>query len=497
MILMILTFKPEQGSSKTITTTKESMIFINGDRDALTPMKIIAIVQLSDCSKICGGVTTTSVNADSCIAIAGFSTTNTSISIMKYCIPTKLSMGIRNQVSENWHVWNSEEWSHTVQDLQFTDTQTGDCIVAYRDNYGKDVKNGPQTQFVSLHSRSIQMDSDIYQRDYGTSEIRNERTLFVSTDTLNQFFKEQLAEWKIVKFLGIINMLIIPPFADEDPLIFIQTTQQPLSTPQPFITNTGLMGMCGTLPIREMIQNNGLSVQTLNPCLKITDLFLQMTRDGYIPVIFTRSSYDQVSIAFVPTTTSGSFFVATIQIGMSIEETIKIQLYKTPADFSSHYKLPVRASFLDLAKSSLRSKMLTDTYVMSQTGSIVLSRKRMAQNTLTVYDTIDDIILPVFISNDPDAPTNWLNQLRIFISVESVSSDIFASQKVEIKTTLLHTCDKRSCLGCPTHIQAICYTMQNCMVTKCIGTVVNLNKPLCNIGMSVQSAMVRIFCFFF
>ena len=469
-----------KGSSRTITSTRESLIFVNGDQDSLTPMKIITIVQLSDCSKICGGTITTGVNADSCIAIAGFST-NKTISIMKYCIPTKLSMGVRNQVSENWDVWYSEDWSHNVQDLQFTDTHTGDCIVAYRDNHAKDVKDGPRTQFISLHPRSIQLDTDVFLRDYGTNEFRNERLLVVSTDTLNNDFAGKLG---IVKFLGIINMLVIPSFDNdnEDPFIFLQTTYQPSD---PTFFNAGKMVMCGALPIAQMIENKGLSQQAVEFCKDINELFTVMTKDGFIPVIFARTDENQVAIAFVPTTKGPQLFVATIQFNVG-HVGFKTVPYKTPDDFSSNYKLPVQSIFLDMAKESMRTG---DTPVRSTTGTIILSRKRMAQNTLTVYDAKNDIILPVFISNDPDSPTDWLNQIRIFINTASVSLDIFASQKVEIKTTLLQTCDKRSCLGCPPHIQAVCYTMQNCMVTKCIGTVVNLNKPLCNIGMSVQSGM--------
>jgi hypothetical protein len=68
-------------------------------------MQILAMVHLSDCRPVCGGGSDTSEeetvkqqtedlgNRDNCIAIAGI-IANSSISIMKYCIPKSLNQVI-------------------------------------------------------------------------------------------------------------------------------------------------------------------------------------------------------------------------------------------------------------------------------------------------------------------------------------------------------------------------------------------------------------------
>lgn len=53
---------------------------------------------------------------------------------------------------------------------------------------------------------------------------------------------------------------------------------------------------------------------------------------------------------------------------------------------------------------------------------------------------------------------------------------------------MLQTCDRRSCLGCPTlTLQALCYAAQQCALTRCIGTVVNQKNFLCDVGLAMQS----------
>ena len=69
-----------------------------------------------------------------------------------------------------------------------------------------------------------------------------------------------------------------------------------------------------------------------------------------------------------------------------------------------------------------------------------------------------------------------------------MSSDQRGSLEADVNTIVQHSCDSASCLGCSTlHLQSLCYAAQNCAITRCVGTIVNQNKPLCNIGLTLQS----------
>ena len=94
-----------------------------------------------------------------------------------------------------------------------------------------------------------------------------------------------------------------------------------------------------------------------------------------------------------------------------------------------------------------------------------------------------------------------ITQVRIGVHSDSDASDFQKRKRsvsstsrhsVESVTTVvtLHACDRRSCLGCGTlKLQALCYAAQQCSVVQCVGTIVNQNRPLCNVGLVLKSYM--------
>ena len=101
--------------------------------------------------------------------------------------------------------------------------------------------------------------------------------------------------------------------------------------------------------------------------------------------------------------------------------------------------------------------------------------------------------MQVFATGDPGASTHWLKQVRIALHLDqgrrhSVTSRSMHSMEVQTSVILYSTCDRKSCLGCGTlKLQALCYAAQQCSVVSCIGTVVNQNRPLCNLGLVLKS----------
>ena len=78
----------------------------------------------------------------------------------------------------------------------------------------------------------------------------------------------------------------------------------------------------------------------------------------------------------------------------------------------------------------------------------------------------------------------------LFSSAEGSSvQDTTATQRQE-QISVAVGCDVINCVGCNTNppdvryheLQARCFAAQECTVRKCIGTEINMRKPLCNIG---------------
>lgn len=142
---------------------------------------------------------------------------------------------------------------------------------------------------------------------------------------------------------------------------------------------------------------------------------------------------------------------------------------------------------------------------MTQEGTVVPAAKITAQNSLSTMDlgvnlnvSGSSLRMQLFATGDPAANTHWLKQIRIAAHEDSAdgskrrSVSAQSRHSLEAVTTVVtyHSCDRKSCLGCGTlRLQALCYAAQQCSVVNCIGTVVNQNRPLCNIGLVMKSYM--------
>lgn len=63
-----------------------------------------------------------------------------------------------------------------------------------------------------------------------------------------------------------------------------------------------------------------------------------------------------------------------------------------------------------------------------------------------------------------------------------------ASHLATVNISVLHSCDRNSCLGCKNpKLQTLCYAAQQCSIARCIGTVVNQKYFLCDVGLALQS----------
>jgi hypothetical protein len=123
-------------------------------------------------------------------------------------------------------------------------------------------------------------------------------------------------------------------------------------------------------------------------------------------------------------------------------------------------------------------------------------RKVVAQNSLSVVDLqrAESQKMVFFATANTGSMPHWLRQVRIATHVDesgnmkSISAQSMGSSQVRLTIITYHSCNRMSCLGCKsTRLQALCYASQQCAVVKCVGTVVNQNRPLCNIGLVMAS----------
>jgi hypothetical protein len=128
--------------------------------------------------------------------------------------------------------------------------------------------------------------------------------------------------------------------------------------------------------------------------------------------------------------------------------------------------------------------------LLVQSNAFVLRcrvKPRMAQNIVNTIPVSDVTKIQYYMSGDPDTPAHWLTMVSVVVDDGFTVYDS-PSQTVDVTMTIYERCDRRSCMGCkPAALMSLCYAMQQCIVVNCIGTVVNQNSPMCNIGLSLQS----------
>ena len=126
-----------------------------------------------------------------------------------------------------------------------------------------------------------------------------------------------------------------------------------------------------------------------------------------------------------------------------------------------------------------------------QAADTLLARATLVPRSLVLSKTLrEDRALGqlVMFANSGDT-YDWLRQLRLSGSGLSLTSASWAnSQPVPAEVSVVTACDGLDCRGCPDLLlRSLCSAYQRCAVFRCIGTPVNLKRPLCGVGGTIKS----------
>ncbi|KAJ1468512.1 hypothetical protein T484DRAFT_3629701 [Baffinella frigidus] len=172
----------------------------------------------------------------------------------------------------------------------------------------------------------------------------------------------------------------------------------------------------------------------------------------------------------------------------------------------------VRCSFEDVALGILQPRGMCEQFPLSKgavkkaglynmisepvmgTFSTTIQQRR---STIVVSSSISAVALRslstsksynVFVANHPKRNTNWLAALLVDTRVRAIN--FRSSLTVNLDMQIVHGCRLDDCTGCKTRsLQTLCYAAQQCTIANCIGTTINLNKPLCAVGELLADGM--------
>ena len=129
-----------------------------------------------------------------------------------------------------------------------------------------------------------------------------------------------------------------------------------------------------------------------------------------------------------------------------------------------------------------------DILLYSYSGKTAPTRLLLSPMARKINDSQDKF--EVVSVNTAGSYKSWLRIVRIDIGSQSVSVTAQSSQTTLSNVPFEIDCRVDRCLGCMDEkrsdkyidVQAKCYAAQECGVARCVGTLVNMRKPLCNIG---------------
>jgi hypothetical protein len=134
------------------------------------------------------------------------------------------------------------------------------------------------------------------------------------------------------------------------------------------------------------------------------------------------------------------------------------------------------------------------TFVVTAGLQAVRRTPKMSANTLVLGNASLSLPTRIFNSNPTSISSTWLQEVRLLWDMKESSEIIEAfktgSQSIESSISINQRCSVEDCSGCSMpSVQRACFSVQQCAVAKCIGTVVNLERPLCSVGRLLQAGL--------
>ena len=128
----------------------------------------------------------------------------------------------------------------------------------------------------------------------------------------------------------------------------------------------------------------------------------------------------------------------------------------------------------------------TTPYVQDQS---LAARASLLPTSLVLSKNLRESTGQLNIFSSSGGVYDWLQLLRLRASGLNLhSASLSNAQSVTSTISIRTACDGTDCRGCQDlALRALCSAYQSCSVVRCIGTPVNLKRPLCGVGMALRS----------
>jgi hypothetical protein len=188
----------------------------------------------------------------------------------------------------------------------------------------------------------------------------------------------------------------------------------------------------------------------------------------------------------------------------TVEKALYFQTVSSGTAVQSKMSIPDSVLSLLRVDAIARSYIDVDNKIHARTTLLArvvyveprtLARLRvLARNESAVDEaTAGTMVLEVPTANARDVHGGWLQILNLQVSESGVSGRMRIGMQTSTVSHVLMNCSVHNCGACVRRangevdedlfsLQNMCYAAQQCGVERCAGTLVNMRKPLCNLG---------------
>ena len=136
------------------------------------------------------------------------------------------------------------------------------------------------------------------------------------------------------------------------------------------------------------------------------------------------------------------------------------------------------------------AQMLT----LMRNNKMQLARRQLSSVGYVTRNSSNELYVDVSLTGRGEAMETWLQNVRIVLPKdEAVSVAVSTSFATRQNVQMVVNCSVSSCVGCQgsgpreTDIQHKCFAAAACAIGRCVGSTVNMNRPLCQIGAMVAT----------
>ena len=436
----------------------------------LPPFEIIGISELS--TTVCAVVCMSDVQSyNRCIGAMGVQPHAHSLGIAYYCIPADMTR----------YVYMYDELGGT---RYMNTTWPQDEVV--QDGYLLSIHKVSKDKFDDMLVLTANRDNSVKSLYMFTAEADHFTLMRAEKFSFDTYVNIRDVDSKAFVLNSIKSLRVIPANADVDTAdVFILGTKVyvdwvPSAQHTTVMPEQKVVTMClhKKIDTRPRDGQRPLQVSTTDCTAQKNEIF----SDAHYEICMDDTCSEVLSM---PISVSGDTYVTRFSLSRETMQRSNIEKYYSKSSSSRTLSQIVGYD----ASNPL--------YITANNLAVV--NKKHVSSTARFVTSDDAVMVDVLVSGTIGSHRSWIQSIRVKLDPvhKKYGAALFTSTRIKQNVNIRLRCSIDNCVGCQTNpwsarfidLQSKCFAAAQCGVRKCVGTSVNIRKPLCGLASVMVEAL--------